>query len=68
MSVLTGKLARVLTGVKRQPNGTLKARRRQLPRAERRNAQFGRKPIGNTTPVERRAIWAMAAAEKARAA
>lgn len=40
-------------------------------RADRRNVQFGRKPRGNTSPIERRAIWALRAAdraEKARAA
>lgn len=30
---------------------------RSLSRAERRNLRFGRKPVGNTTPEERRAIW-----------
>ena len=28
-------------------------------RADRRNAVFGRKPRGNTKPMERRAIWAL---------
>lgn len=26
-------------------------------RGRRRNAEFGRKPVGNTTPEERREIW-----------
>jgi len=29
----------------------------KMTRAQRRNLFFGRKPRGNTTPHERRAIW-----------
>jgi len=34
-------------------------RTRKPPRGERRNIRFGRKPRGNTTPLERRAIYRM---------
>lgn len=29
----------------------------RMPRAKHRNILFGRKAVGNTTPVERREIW-----------
>lgn len=32
-------------------------RRRSARRAVRRNKAFGRRPTGNTTPAQRRAIW-----------
>jgi hypothetical protein len=36
-----------------------KPRPHRIYRGERRNLEFGRKPKGNTTPLERRAIFAM---------
>ena len=35
-------------------------RKKRSYRAQRRNIQLGRKPKGNTTPFERRVIWAIA--------
>lgn len=42
------------------------ARPAETFRGKRRNAKFGRKPVGNTKPKERRAIWKLQRGTKER--